>query len=476
MKIIKTLPLAIALASASSLALGMQALSEDQLDQITGEGIGTTFENLAIGSDDYRTYPDSAFKIKLRLTEKDANGNFSGGDNEYVVLSELRLHKSRNQIEQRPGESDDDYESRVRSTGGFIGTVVNPYTQAQVVEIGPDGNKVVALETSYPGKDIKMAERSFFNYVATGWTGKKWGGSTLGGINVGGINDRNRAGNYRGMPEGFFDAGAVGSGVTVGNFFTQTSQFNQKLVDFESQLDQVSDKFDLHFRVDAITSQNKGYGSDDQFLSFVDIIGMRYYGKYDYTWAHSKYGMVSYGAQGLRADELRLTTDVTGAQSSVIAAKGVDIYLPSGSLEQPHITSLVKYDQIKRGQWKTGTRVGEALPQLRMETAALPASAKQAPQGHVIIQQMVFGDANDTETITGYDNIYLRDSSGTVVAVVENVEHRAFIPKTVIYNDQINKYNAEHGANLPNIPNQNVIELRGLEIQRQVMITQDLGR
>lgn len=478
MKTLKNTSCALALISASSLALAMQALDESQLSQVTGEGLGTTFENLVIDSDDYRTYPETAFKLKLRLTEdlyqRDSNGFIIADDNEYLVLSELRLHKSRNQIEPEVGESVQDYEARVRRTGGFLGTIFDPYSQSQVVEIGPTGNRVLALQSAFPGKDIGREERGFFDYIARGWTGKRWNSSLVTGAGViAGINDTNRDGDYRGLPQHFFESGNR----AMGNFFEVADGFSQKLSDFEDRLDLVSDKFDLHLRVDAITDSNKNFHSDDQFLSYLDIIGMRFYGTYDLAWAHSSYGVATGGALGLRADEIRLTTDVEGLQSSVISAKGIDVYMPMGSLDQPHTTTLVMYDQVKRGEWKAGTRVGEALPQIRMETHALPASVGQAPQGHIVVQQLVFGDPNDKETVTGYEDIHLRDRSGTVVKTVKNVEHRAFIPKTVTYNEQVDLYNSTATGNLlPNIPNQNVIEIRGLEIQRQVVTTQDLGR
>lgn len=494
---ITKLSLLIALLAAAPWAVAMQLLDESELGDVSGEGLGSVIEHLAIDSDDYRTYPNSAFKVKLRLNDdgfvyaRDVNNNIIRDaygpvvledNNEYLVLSELRMHKSRSTIERLVGETDEAFDARVRRTGGFIGTVNNPLMQEQIAEVDSNGTTYLVLESSYPGKDIQSVERSFFNRIATGWSGKKWNSSLLGGINVGGINDNNRAVTngqhvYRGLPEQFFDAGAVGTSVPVGNFFTQANQFNQNLIAFENQLDLVSDKFDLHLRVDAITDVNKGYDRDDQFLSYLDLIGMRFYGKNHYAWAHPTYGMVTTGSQGLRVDELRLTTDVNGAQSSVIAAKGVDIYLP-GSLAQPHVTSIIMYNQFKRGEWKQGNRVGvaNALPQLRTEVVGLTSANPQAPQGHVIIQQLAFGDPNDPELITGREDIYLRDASGTVIAKVDDVIHRAFVPKTVIYNEQIDKYNAANGTNLPNIPNQNVIEIRGLEIQRQVMITQDLGR
>ena len=86
-------------------------------------------------------------------------------------------------------------------------------------------------------------------------------------------------------------------------------------------------------------------------------------------------------------------------------------------------------------------------------------------------------DNVDPEIVTGVEDIYLRDASGTIKATVNDVKHRAFVPRTVIYNEQIDLYNAANPNNkLPNIPNQNVIEIRGLEIQRMVMTTQDLNR
>lgn len=462
---IKIISLAIALASASSLALAMQALDEEQLGSVTGEGLGSVFEDLAIDSDDYRTYPNSAFKLKLRLTEDnyvyDNAGNIIKDDNEYVVLSELRMHKSASQIAKNPGESDEDYQARVRRTGGFIGTVKNPMIQDQLVEIDSNGNTFLVLESSYPGKELQMQERNFYRYAPS-----------ISGVTMANSGNRNVVGDYKGLPIGFFSN--VNSSENLTAFFDRAAEFESNLQNFENRLDLMSDKFDLHLRVDAITSQNLNESSDKQFLSYLDLIGLRYYSKYDYSWIDPTYGHVTAGAQGMRVDELRLTTDVKGAQSSVISAKGVDIYLPHGSLQQPSVTSVVMYDQIKRGKWATGERVGTAYPQLRTELTALKSG--QAPQGHIVIQQLAFGDPNDPDIITGVDDIHLRDRTGNVVAVSKDVVHRAFIPKTVIYNQEVDKYNKAHGTNLPNIPNQNVMEIRGLEIQRQVMITQDLGR
>ena len=88
---------------------------------------------------------------------------------------------------------------------------------------------------------------------------------------------------------------------------------------------------------------------------------------------------------------------------------------------------------------------------------------------------MAFGDPNDEEVITGREDIYLRDASGNIVDTKQNVIHRAFVPKTVIYNEQVAAFNDANPNNkIPFIPNQNVVEIRGLEIQRLVITTQDL--
>lgn len=469
MKKINKLSLLIALLAVAPWATAMQALDESELGEVSGEGLGTTIEDLVIDSDDYQTYPQSAFKLKLRLTEnnydRDGAGNIIKDNNEYVVLSELRMHKSRNQIEQRAGESNEDYETRVSRTGGFIGTLQNPIVQDQIVEIDATGGTLLVLESSYPGKELKMQERNFFRYAPT-----------ISDITMANSGNRNVQGDYKGLPINFFNAGSVGTGTgqNLNSYFDRADQFAANLQNFENQLDTFSDKFDMHLRVDAITSVNLNESTDKQFLSYLDLIGMRFYGKYEHAWVDPVYGLATGGAQGLRVDELRLTTDVNGAKSSQISAKGVDIYMPGGTFDQPETTSVVNFSQIKRGTWGENPVYLAAAPQLRTEHAALTSG--QAPQGHVIIQQLAFGDPNDPDIITGVDDIYLRDRSGTVVAKVDDVVHRAFIPKTVIYNEQIDKYNKEHGTNLPNIPNQNVMEIRGLEIQRQVMYTQDLGR
>src|SRR5690554_4941304 len=108
---INKLTAALTLLACAPFAGAMQALDESELNQVTGEGLGAAFDNMMIASPDYGQ--PGAFSIKLNLTE---NGE------EALELSEFRFHRSRNEIVQRIGETDDAYLARVQRTGGRFGT------------------------------------------------------------------------------------------------------------------------------------------------------------------------------------------------------------------------------------------------------------------------------------------------------------------------------------------------------------------
>src|SRR5690606_37964645 len=86
---------------------------------------------------------------------------------------------------------------------------------------------------------------------------------------------------------------------------------------------------------------------------------------------------------GLRADAIRLTADPSGAAASMLELRGVDAYLPLGSVDQPLTISTVQFAQIQRGTWKNPTYL-PATTQLRMEIAGLPQDVAQAPQGNIL--------------------------------------------------------------------------------------------
>jgi len=177
---------------------------------------------------------------------------------------------------------------------------------------------------------------------------------------------------------------------------------------------------------------------------------------------------------GLRADEIVLNTNINNLTASALSLKGVDMYLPLGTVDQPLTISTVQFQQETRYTWGQNN-LEPAKTQMRIEVAQLPQDVGQAAQGNIFIQSLGFGDENDEEIITGYEDVYLRERSGAIVHTATGVEHRAFVPKTVIYNEQVELYNQNNPDNpLPYIPNQNVIEIRGLEIQRLVITTQDL--
>src|SRR5690554_4571181 len=137
MKKIKNIALAIAFSAAAQGAAAMQALDESELNQVTGEGLGAAFDNVVIASPDYGQ--PGAFSIKLNLTE---NGE------EALELSEFRFHRSRNEIEQRVGETDDAYIARVQRTGGRFGTYEDPYVTNTLNDISDiNGIERTALST-----------------------------------------------------------------------------------------------------------------------------------------------------------------------------------------------------------------------------------------------------------------------------------------------------------------------------------------
>ena len=455
---INKLTVALTLLACAPLAGAMQALDESELNQVTGEGLGAAFDNVVIASPDYGQ--PGAFSIKLNLTE---NGE------EALELSEFRFHRSRNEIEQKAGETRDAYIARVQSTGGRFGTYEDPYVTNTLKDISDiNGIERTALSTAWPAANLKQKQRSFFEY----------GSRRLTGVRVGGLGTNNGSEYYRGLPLDFF---TNKGNVSVGNLYSLSDQYAAYLKDFDDQLDIAANKFDLHLRLDAYTADNYDHPDPNKsFVAYVDAIGARLYGTENTVWAHENRGLALSLTLGLVADELRITSSSDGALDSQLSLKGVDAYLPQGSADQPLTISTVQFTQVQRGKWATQTMDTEARTQMRVEIAPLPKNAIQAPQGHIFVQSIGFGstdiDNPNPEIVTGVEDIHIRDASGNIVDVIEDVKHRAFVPKTVIYNEQVDRYNKLNGTNIPNIPNQNVIEIRGLEIQRMVMTTQDLNR
>jgi len=471
----------------SQFGWALQALDEHQLSNVTGEGLGATFDNVVLYSGNLGQ-PDD-FEIKLYLDEGDQS------QSDFIRISELRLNKSG----EEPG---------LVSSGGRFGTYLDSFKLASLVDVqesyGAKRSHTV-FQTAFPAADLSQVERSFLKF------GRTNGLSYLSS----GSHDASR---HATLPNGFFpvpvernDNGKrfttdfvnlpIGSVVGLGNLLSVGNSFNASAALFESELDKATDKFDLHLRVDSVTDVNRNSGFDDQFLASVDLLGMRLYGTQTNIWARSvnesgnNSGLSLAMSTGLVADSIQINADPNGALGSQLSLDGVDAYLPLGTIDQPLTISTVEFQQQERYNWVTepelrsdgsrnpnaGQRQASSLlpatTQLRLEISALPQLAGQAEQGHITVRQLSFGDPNDPEIITGVEDIYLRDANGRIIKKVDDVKHRAFVPKTVIYNEQVEAYNqANPGAQIPYIPNENVIELRGIEIQRLVITTQDLNR
>src|SRR5690606_35263029 len=147
----------------SSSAFAMQPLDETQLGEVTGEGIGATFDNVVIYSGDYGQ-PDD-FRLRLRLTE--------GSDAESVILSELRFNRSG----ATPGQA---------NSGGFFGTYDVPFvigdlraiTEGHIGSIDPEGDGTFvngsrvhsAFYAGFPAADLTQKKRGVYD-----WSGNRLG-------------------------------------------------------------------------------------------------------------------------------------------------------------------------------------------------------------------------------------------------------------------------------------------------------------
>ncbi|NRA25491.1 MAG: hypothetical protein HRU08_13690 [Oleispira sp.] len=84
---------------------------------------------------------------------------------------------------------------------------------------------------------------------------------------------------------------------------------------FETDLDQVSDKFNLHLRFDDVIDS-----SAHTFRSVLDIEGFRFYGTYSDIFATMGNGISLAGATGLYIDKLTISSELPTAASKLAAA------------------------------------------------------------------------------------------------------------------------------------------------------------
>lgn len=465
-------------ATASHAAL--KPLNEQELKSVTGAGLGLVLSDLAIESG--AKGQSDAFAINLRLSD-----DLNAPNN--LMLSGLNLHKSGTQLGGRIGSYDHP----------IIAGELRTMQEQRISRIDPEGDNTftnakrehTVFYTALPGVTESQLEKSFYAYSQQPSNSLGVASAIARGANSDGFNVYSK-----GLPNDFF---SNKTSVYIGNLHSVKNSFYSSIDAQNVRMANYSDKFDLSLRLDTHFINQNNSNPEERFLANVQLKGFRLYKTRTLIWSHnsqneqaisaSDLALYKFNGQpvtgnrglsfamstGFMADALILNADSSNALASRVALKGVDVYLPTGSLDQPLNITTVQHRQIKRGTWGDNPTILPAKNQLRLEIAALPQSLGQAEQGHIFIQSIEFGDKNDPEVIVGKKDIYLRDANGDIIKTVQNVNHRAFVPETVIYNEQVKIYNAANPNNtIPSIPNQNVIEVRGLEIQRLVVTTQDL--
>jgi len=149
-------------------------------------------------------------------------------------------------------------------------------------------------------------------------------------------------------------------------------------------LDSLSDKFDLSFRIDSVIG-TRAEGEKRRFDFSVAIEGFRFYGTQADTWAIPYYGVAMKSTIGLLADSIVIGGDPNGALSGNLTLNGVDVYLPTGSVDQPLIMSTANVAGKEQLQF-------EMLP-LTKEISL--ARGSNIAKGHVRIKSIDFGDPRD---------------------------------------------------------------------------------
>ena len=375
--VLHCIKLPLLLSLLSAPAFALESMDDDELSSTTGEGIGAIVDNLAIHSGDKGSDTDPGFDIILDLSGDPLNV-------QKFIFSELRIHKTGTV-------------SGAPESGGNFGTVNNPVFlgDLRAVDIF-SGNASEPLDESvttstvmrseFPGASIRQVDRS----------------------------TKTQQNNLAG-----YQAAAAR---------------------FEADLDQISDKFNLHLRFDDVI------GSVESFRSILDIEGFRFYGTYSDMFATAGNGISLAGATGLYIDSLTISSELPTTASKTAAAvaneyvntpkasqitlSGIDIYTVLGTKDQPLTLKSVKDSSNKN--------------QLQIEISALPASIGVAPKSDIYVKSIYFGDQYNPALRTG-----LRDG----MADDETPEnyHYAFQPDVG-----------------------NTLEIRGMSIQHLRITTMDI--
>lgn len=368
--------LSILISALSVEAYALESMDDEELSSTTGEGIGAIVDNLSIHSGDKGSA--DGFDIIVDLNNED-----DPTKKEQFIFSELRIHKT--------GTVSGDQES-----GGNFGTVNNPVFVGDLRSVdiysGNASNPLdkavttsTVMRSEFPGASLRQVDRS----------------------------NKTQQNNF--------------------------SRYQAAADRFESDLDQISDKFNLHLRFDDVI------GSPLQnFRSIVDVEGFRFYGTYSDLFATAGNGISLAGATGLYIDTVTISSElptagskslasaelvefnrllglavaaetayendsgnltlkaqaiearklsdaaptgyVTTPEASQLSLNGIDIYSVLGTKDQPLTLKSVQVD---------------GKNQLQMEIAPLPSSIGVAPKSDIYIKSIYFGDKYNPALRTG---------------------------------------------------------------------------
>ena len=154
-------------------------------------------------------------------------------------------------------------------------------------------------------------------------------------------------------------------------------------------LEQISDKFDFSLRVDSVLGDRQE-GEKRQFDYSLALKGFQFYGYSQDIWSIPYYGIATASTAGLKADALVIGVDPNGALSGNISLNNVDLYLPTGSADQPIVMSTVEVDGREQLQ----------LEMLPLTPAIALKRGADYPTGHLRVKSIHFGDPNDVDLRT----------------------------------------------------------------------------
>ena len=264
----------------SNIALSLEGMSDNELSESTGEGIGVIVDNLALYSSDYtKDRTDEDFVIRL-----DLDGDKPGS--QQFLISELRLHRA----DATPGAEASD-------SGGSFGNVDNPVFLGDLRSVD-----VFSGKAGHTGGDLSR-QRTTTTVMRSEFPGAN-------------IKQINRKTSFQKNPG---------------------SNFSALEAQFEEALDLVSDKFSLHWRFDDIINKT------ESFRAQVDLSGFRFYGTQADVFSLNSKGFSITGTTGIKIDQLSISADQANSNpASRITLNDIDIFTTLGTADQPLTIGSVK--------------------------------------------------------------------------------------------------------------------------------------